>query len=417
MASAPAPSDGGGSVTTTMAICGVVIVLAIIFVGLRFYIRFFTRAGLGYDDWLILLGVVTILITMVLLLVGNTIDPGGLQVTENTDPNYRYTRADILYITYSFAAAILYFTAVSATKLGILFMYYRIFARSSRFRYQLFISGGVVICWWIISTVLATTNCLPMEINVIGTLDDPTYCRNYNVFWMAAGVCEIFIDTLILTLPVGVVLRMGLSVRQKLAVSGIFMLGSFVIITGIVKVILGYDPPKRTPSFSQTEIWAAIHTCMATICACLPIFRPLIHRIAMSSFVTKTSTILSIRRQMESRQSERQYIIESSRNDDRNGHEGNVAVELSRGLHSGETVILQGPLQQPSPAHLGSSTDQFDDLLLPREYPQNGRQSRLQRRSRVETAESFMTVQLASYLEYGTDSSETVDSYSGRAKS
>ncbi|KAI0887036.1 uncharacterized protein GGS22DRAFT_120698 [Annulohypoxylon maeteangense] len=415
MASAPAPSDGG-SVTTTMAICGVVIVLAIIFVALRFYIRIFTRAGLGYDDWLILLGVVTILIIMVLLLVGNAIDPDGLQVVENADPNYFYAPADKLYVTYSFAAATLYFTAVSATKLGILFMYYRIFARSAAFRYQLFISGGLVLCWWIISTVLAITNCLPLEINVQGTIDDPRYCRNYNVFWMAAGVCEIFIDTLILSLPVGVVLRMGLSLRQKLAVSGIFMLGSFVIITGIVKVILGYDPPKRAPSFSQTEIWAGIHTCIATISACLPIFRPLIHRIAKSSFVTKTSTILSIRRQIESRQSERRCIIESSRNHDGNERGGDVVMELSHALPSGEIVILQGPLQQPSAAHMVSSSDQFDDLLLPREYPQDGRQSRLQRRSRVETAESFMTVQLASYLEYGTDSSETLDLYDGRDK-
>ncbi|KAI2466956.1 hypothetical protein F4781DRAFT_333180 [Annulohypoxylon bovei var. microspora] len=407
-------SSDGGSVTTTMAISGVVIVLAIVFVGLRFYIRVFTRAGLGYDDWLILLGVVTILVTMVLLLVGNTIDPDGLQVTENTDPSYQYTPADTLYFTYSFSAAILYFTAVSATKLGILFMYYRIFARSTAFRYQLFVSGGLVVCWWIISSILAITNCLPMEINVKDTFDDPRYCRNFNVFWMAAGVCEIFIDTLILTLPVGVVLRMGLSLRQKLAVSGIFMLGSFVIITGIIKVILGYDPPRRSPSFSQTEIWAAIHTCMATICACLPIFRPLIHRVAKSSFVTKTSTILSIRRQTESRQSENRYIIES-RNHDGNEYGGNNAIELLNSSPCGEIVVLQGPLQQPNAVHLGSSAEQFDDLLIPQENLHGGRQSRRRRRSQIETVESFMTVQLASYLEYGTDSSESVHSYSGQA--
>ncbi|XDG05540.1 hypothetical protein ABKA04_005155 [Annulohypoxylon sp. FPYF3050] len=406
MASAPAPS--GGLVTTTMAICGVVMILAIIFVGLRFYVRVFTRAGFGYDDWLILLGVVTTLVIMVILLVGNSINPSGQQVTEDTDPNYHYTESDTLYVTYSFTAAILYFTAVSTTKLGILFMYYRIFARSRAFRHQLFFSGGLVVCWWIISSAVAITNCVPLTTNIAPT--NPVHCRDFNIFWMAAGVCEIFIDTLILTLPVGVVLRMSLSPRRKLAVSGIFMLGSFVIITGIVKVILGYDPPSRSPSFSKTEIWAAIHVCMAIICACLPIFRPLIHRVAKSSLVTKTSTILSIRsirRQTESRQSERRYII------DGNEHRESIALETSR-IDSGEIVILQGPqgpLQQPNAAHLTSSTDQFDDLLLPQEKPYD---SRFQRRSRVETAESSMAAQLATYLEYGTDSSETVHSYSGR---
>ncbi|KAI1207916.1 uncharacterized protein F4807DRAFT_452706 [Annulohypoxylon truncatum] len=414
MASVPA-SSGGGSATTITAICAVAIVLAIIFVGLRFYIRVFTRAGLGYDDWLILLGVVTALITMVLLLVGNTIDPDGQQVTENTDPNFHYTHADTLYVTYVFSATVLYFTTVSTTKLGILAMYYRIFARNNAFRYQLFVSGGLVACWWVICTILAITECLPIEKNVQAPLNNPEYCRNFNVFWMATGVCEIFIDTLILTLPVGAVLRMSLSLRQKFAVSGIFMLGSFVIITGIVKVVLGYDPPKRSPSFSQAEIWSAIHTCMATICACLPISRPLIRRVAKSSFVTKTSTILSVRRQTDSHLSERRYMIENSRNHDGNEHGGNFAMEPLRGLPSGEIVILQGPLQQPSAAHLGSLSDQFDDLLVPQETPQGGRLSRLQRRSPAEMAESSMTVQLASYLEYGTDSSETVHSYSGRA--
>ncbi|KAI0890990.1 hypothetical protein F4806DRAFT_484243 [Annulohypoxylon nitens] len=340
--------------------------------------------------------------------IGNSINPSGQQVTEDTDPSYHYTPSDKLYVTYSFTASILYFTAVSTTKLGILFMYYRIFARSSAFRYQLFFSGGLVVCWWIIASVLAITNCVPMNTNVAP--NNPVHCRDFNVFWMAAGVCEIFIDTLILTLPVGVVLRMSLSLRRKLAVSGIFMLGSFVIITGIVKVILGYDPPSRSPSFSQTEIWAAIHVCMATICACLPIFRPLIHRVAKSSLVTKTSTVLSIRsirRPIESRQSERRHII------DGNEHRESIVLETSR-VQSGEIVILQGPqspLQQPNAAHLTSSTDQFDELLLPQEKPYD---SRFQRRSRVETAESSMAAQLATYLEYGTDSSETVHSYSGR---
>ncbi|KAI1089247.1 hypothetical protein F5B19DRAFT_485345 [Rostrohypoxylon terebratum] len=391
-----------------MAICGVVITLAVIFVGLRFYVRVFTRAGFGYDDWLVLSGVITTLVIMVILLVGNSINPSGQQVTEDTDPNYRYTESDTLYVTYSFTASILYFTAVSSTKLGILFMYYRIFARSSAFRYQLFFSGGLVVCWWIISSTVAITNCVPVSTSIAP--NNPMHCRNFNIFWMAAGVCEIFIDTLILTLPVGVVLRMSLSLRRKLAVSGIFMLGSFVIITGIIKVILGYDPPSRSPSFSQTEIWAAIHTCMATICACLPIFRPLIHRVVKSSLITKTSTVLSIRsirRQTESRQSERRYIIGG------NEHRESITLEASR-VHSGEIVILQGPqgsLQQPNAAHLNSSTDQFDDLLLPQEKPYD---PPFQRRSRIETAESSMTAQLATYLEYGTDSSGSVHSYSGR---
>lgn len=81
-----------------------------------------------------------------------------------------------------------------------------------------------MVCWWIIASIVSITHCSPVITS--GAPDDPMYCRNFNIIWMAAGVCEIFIDTLILTLPVGVVLRMRLSPRRKLAVSAIFMLGS-----------------------------------------------------------------------------------------------------------------------------------------------------------------------------------------------
>lgn len=61
-------SDGGNA---TLGVSGLVIVLAVISVGLRFYTRVFTRAGLWWDDWLILAAVVAILATAALLLWGS----------------------------------------------------------------------------------------------------------------------------------------------------------------------------------------------------------------------------------------------------------------------------------------------------------------------------------------------------------
>lgn len=68
MAPIQAPSHKGGD--ATLAVSGLVIVLAVISVALRVYTRIFTKAGLKYDDWLILAAVVTTLITAALLLWG-----------------------------------------------------------------------------------------------------------------------------------------------------------------------------------------------------------------------------------------------------------------------------------------------------------------------------------------------------------
>ncbi|KAI0407295.1 hypothetical protein F4802DRAFT_612385 [Xylaria palmicola] len=255
----------GSESDTTLGVSGLVIALAVISVILRFYTRIFTRQGLQWDDWLILVAVIATLATAALLLWGNAVDPNGLYVSENTDPDYVYTEQDIFYLKVSFTCSVLYFTIAGATKLGILYMYYRVFQVSLAFRYQLFISASLVLGWWIGCTIATLTNCIPLEWGWINSFADPRYCFNYNVFWMASGACEIFLDVLILTLPISVVARLQFSPRQKLTVSGIFLLGGFVVITGFIKVILGYPPGSRVPSYSNTEVWTTVHTGIAIV--------------------------------------------------------------------------------------------------------------------------------------------------------
>ena len=64
------PNNNATSNTATTVVSGIVIVLAVVFVALRFYVRIFTRAGLKWDDWLILFAVVSTVLTAVLLLWG-----------------------------------------------------------------------------------------------------------------------------------------------------------------------------------------------------------------------------------------------------------------------------------------------------------------------------------------------------------
>lgn len=56
--------------TATLAVSGMIIVLAIITVILRFYVRFVTRAGIGWDDYMILLAGIVTLVTAALLVWG-----------------------------------------------------------------------------------------------------------------------------------------------------------------------------------------------------------------------------------------------------------------------------------------------------------------------------------------------------------
>ncbi|KAI0531614.1 hypothetical protein GGR58DRAFT_493085 [Xylaria digitata] len=111
---------------------------------------------------------------------------------------------------------------------------------------------------------------------------------------MASRACEIFLDALILTLPISAVARLQFSLKQKLIVSGIFLLGGFFI--RIVKVVLGYPPGSRVPSYSNTEVWTTVHTGIAIVCSSLPILNPPFNRILESSFVTNIRIFFSSQR-------------------------------------------------------------------------------------------------------------------------
>ncbi|KAL7622912.1 hypothetical protein AAE478_006591 [Parahypoxylon ruwenzoriense] len=156
-----------GDENATMGVSALVIVVAVISVALRFYTRVFTRAGLKADDWLILLAVVATLLTAVLLLWGTAISPDTVWISQGTDPDYVYTPDDIFYLKLAFVSSVLYFTISGATKLGTLFMYYRIFTVSTAFRYLIFIAGGRVIGWWAGCTMATLTNCIPLELSWI----------------------------------------------------------------------------------------------------------------------------------------------------------------------------------------------------------------------------------------------------------
>lgn len=63
-------SDASGSDTAATVVGAVVIVLAVIFVALRFYVRITTHVGLKWDDWLILIAVLLFILTAVLVVWG-----------------------------------------------------------------------------------------------------------------------------------------------------------------------------------------------------------------------------------------------------------------------------------------------------------------------------------------------------------
>ena len=238
-----AESEGSTSTATTAA-SATVTGLALIAVVLRFYVRIRFKAGLAWDDWWILVGLLLTLLTGGLLLwskssfrascmlalmrltvseIGNAVDPDGGKAAENESPDFDYS-PHITYLKLSFISSIMYFSIITATKTSILLMYRRIFSIDKPFRLQSLLVLIIVFAFWLACTIATLTNCRPLEYSWIG-LSLEEFCFNYNIFWMVTGAVEVVIDTTILALPVRMILGLQLSVRRKLSIIFIFLLG------------------------------------------------------------------------------------------------------------------------------------------------------------------------------------------------
>ena len=113
-------------------------------------------------------------------------------------------------------------------------------------------------------------------------------------------------EALVLVLPISQVWKLQIPYRRKLGICGVFLLGSFVVGVGIVRVVyhvqltrpnseIAVDPtckPRSSLPFYQTgetlakcsvtDAWAAVtywtvvEACIGVVSACLPTLRPLV---------------------------------------------------------------------------------------------------------------------------------------------
>ncbi|KAI0100953.1 hypothetical protein GGR51DRAFT_575083 [Nemania sp. FL0031] len=276
---------------STTGVGAAIAALAIITVVFRFYARYKTRAGLKCDDWLVLvslsvckssrdfksllLQVLVRTTKYILVLYANGVNPTGAE-RASVPSAVDNAPADVLYTKISFIATVLYFAVTASSKLSILFLYNRLFSVSAKFRRHVIVLSCVVIGYWVGTTVADLLNCIPIKYTWVNSLADPRYCINYNIFWLATGVVEAFIDVLILLLPIEVVLKLHLSTKKKIAVRSVFIIGAFAIVSGVMKVVYGYVPGSRQPSFSRTLLWTTVHSGTGIICACLPVCWPVL---------------------------------------------------------------------------------------------------------------------------------------------
>ncbi|KAH7070504.1 hypothetical protein BKA63DRAFT_555616 [Paraphoma chrysanthemicola] len=248
---------------------------------LRLVVRRPFTPAFGLDDGIITVGVASLI----------ALSAVGIQMALHTgfgrdfwSLTTKQVRDMMLYLWLSELGFVMVLTC---SKLTVLSLYLRIFPQTSM-RYAVYAVMTICILQGIAFEIVVVVQCLPVA-HYWHQFEAPGQgrCLNANAFvWAVAGV-HIVLDMIIVALPIPLITRLRLSTRKKLQVLGMFCVGIFVTIVGMVRLkSLVVFARNSNPSYelSDSAGWAMIEAHVGVVCACMPTARQYLQRSFPSIF-------------------------------------------------------------------------------------------------------------------------------------
>ncbi|KAJ8058508.1 hypothetical protein OCU04_012694 [Sclerotinia nivalis] len=271
------------SPASIIAIAVVFSVLPSLGVSLRIWARKIKNVPLGIDDYLILPALFCTIFVNVTLIVSvvkgehgshQKLGPHGELIHDSALDVYQKTRLIMEAVT---------FPALGFTKVSLLFLYKRIFAVRA-FRLICWVLIVLASLWATLFFFLIIFQCHP--VSIFWTKFEFQYgdsCFQTIPFYESTTYTDFLLDILILALPIPMIWKLQLPLKQKIAVSFVFLLGTFVLFAGIVRLVLFFQlAPNVKLHYKDITfytppifVWCAIENGMAVLSACLPTLRPL----------------------------------------------------------------------------------------------------------------------------------------------
>ncbi|ETS74142.1 hypothetical protein PFICI_14008 [Pestalotiopsis fici W106-1] len=258
----------GGIVLTV-----ILLLFTILIVVLRFTAKGGNGARLHADDYTILVALVMcVAMACINIMAGQA--GAGLHVWAVTKDMLN----SVAKIT--FVCAFFWISAVSITKLSILLLYRRLFAANrTRFRMWIDFLGVVVVCHMMVIIVVNLIACRPLTYvwsrytpGARGT------CINQPAYGLIRSITNACLDIVVLATPIPSIWKLQVSVKRRLVICGMMLLGGIVCIASWIRVYYIYRGTKTIDSTwvgGKIATMSFIETSLGIVSACLPVMRPL----------------------------------------------------------------------------------------------------------------------------------------------
>ena len=191
--------------------------LATIFVALRIYTRLRINRSIGWDDYAALFALPFNLVYGILQIVSTRLGAGLHTRDMSKDHVQQLTRM-------TFIGAAVYYPSLLGYKMSILFLYLRLFSVSKVYRCCIWLAMFIT-CGYILSNFL-TQMFMCQPIVKYWRPEIPGHCISLTTVIYLFTSLNFITDLMIFVLPLPMIWRMHLSLKDKAGVSMIFILGS-----------------------------------------------------------------------------------------------------------------------------------------------------------------------------------------------
>ncbi|KAF2404903.1 hypothetical protein EJ06DRAFT_485279, partial [Trichodelitschia bisporula] len=185
----------------------------------------------------------------------------------------------ILYMRYQFSSTLLFWTCIWLVKASFLAFFKRLTLNLKAHTIAWWVIAGLTIAGYAGSVISYPLSCIHPSIHE-KRLTRPVACEHpYNIriaiiSLRLSTALDIATDALIIALPMSLAWRVRLPFRTRLALSGVFALGGFIVLFAIIRVIVT-DTKTSRPEVSWLNLWSAIESSIAVIVCNLAPFKTL----------------------------------------------------------------------------------------------------------------------------------------------
>ncbi|KAI1192751.1 hypothetical protein F5X97DRAFT_316321 [Nemania serpens] len=256
------------NIQLTLGVVISLLILSTISFVLRIWARFATGARLWWDDfwmfWVMAVCVLMSIFDFLGLVYGSGVHQADLPPATAT-----------MFVKLLWVYMVIWATGVFSVKIGILLFYWRVFQRTSSFRL------GALIVTFLSSGIYFSNffsfifQCFPVR--KFWEPETQGSCINQNAFYLASAIINVFGDVAVLSLPLPIIWKLQASRSRKWSLSFLFLLGAFVVVASIFRIVAVTQIDPHDFSFTNVGggLWSTVEVEVGFICANLPAVRPL----------------------------------------------------------------------------------------------------------------------------------------------